>query len=1292
MSRVTPLGRSGSPIMWLLVAALFALAAAGSQSVTAASPAATDRIETGGAADRDGTGLWIVQLSDRSLATYRGGVAELPATSPAVTGATQLDATAPASVAYLEYLQSRHAAFRAIMERTLGRSVAVQFRYLNVLNAFAARMSAAEAESLEALPQVRAVYRDTERFIETDVSHDLIGSPGIWDGDTGSGVATRGEGVIVGMLDTGVNPDHPSFAATDGDGYTHTNPFGSGNFVGVCNPAHPNHEDICNDKLIGAWNFHPSSPSAQDWDDHGSHVGSTIAGNVHDANVQVGNDVHVRRIQGVAPRANVISYLVCFPSCPSTSSVAAVNQAIADGTNVLNYSISGVDNPWADAVDLAFLEAFQAGIFVSASAGNSGPGPSTVAKTGPWNASVAASTHERVIANTVDVTSPTPVPEELEGMAAVPGSGPPITADIEDEVRFAGLVAPGNELGCNPFPGGSFTGAIALIQRGACTFATKVVNAANAGAIAVIVFNNVGGPPISMGGLETTSIPAVFLDLANGNDLRDFIVDESPDPVEARINSATSLILNPDWEDIMAGFSSRGPSQFEMLAPTFTAPGVNILAAGREVGGNAVQYAFLQGTSMSSPHGAGSGALLRALHPTWSPAEIRSALASTAVTEGILKEDGSTPADPFDMGSGRIDLGSAGRIGLVMDETHANFVAANPAIGGDPKTLNLPAMVSRHCQVTCSWTRVVKSVSDATATYTATTTGPAGMNLTVTPSTFELGPGETQTLEITAGVGPLPVGEWAFGDVRLATDASHAGGEPIAAVHYPVAVIPRAGTPSITVSPEEISSSQAPGTLVNRTLTIGNAGDATLEWTVEEAEAPSGTAAAADAPTASSRASGARAAGAGTMPAAVLPAVTPAAALFLTEGFDDVGLLAGKGWGMTNNSQPLGTTGWFQGNPGVFPSHQGASNSYVAANFLNGSGVATISNWLLTPPLVLRNGETVSFYTRSTGSSFPDRLQVRMSLNGDSTDVGSTATSVGDFTELLAEINPGQTVGGYPTTWTEVSVTLSGISEPTIGRIAMRYFVTNGGPSGSASDYIGIDTFRFSTDPCDSPTNMPWLSASPATGTTAPGTSSDVAVSLDSTGLAPGTYEALLCVASNDPVNPLVHVPVTLDVTAPLYETLVNAGGDEYTDGNGDTWLADQAYVAGEWGYTRPQAPSQRTGREIAGTDDQPLYGTARHDPREYRFDGIPDGTYQIVLRFANLDGRVPGTRTFDIVINDAVALAAYDITGAVGNFHADEQTFVREITGGEMVVRLEGHRGAPPIISALAVRQVSTP
>src|SRR5699024_8257017 len=150
--------------------------------------------------------------------------------------------------------------------------------------------------------------------------------------------------------------------------------------------------------------------------------------------------------------------------------------------------------------------------------------------------------------------------------------------------------------------------------------------------------------------------------------------------------------------------------------------------------------------------GAGAAALLRALHADWSPAMIRSALASTADNDGLLKDDGTTPADPFDIGSGLLDLDAAGRVGLVMDESHADFVAADPATGGDPTTLNLPAFVDQNCLEVCSFTREVTNAADTGATYTAAVTAPEGVSLTVEPAEFTLAPGASQTLTVTADV------------------------------------------------------------------------------------------------------------------------------------------------------------------------------------------------------------------------------------------------------------------------------------------------------------------------------------------------------------------------------------------------------------------------------------------------------------------------------------------------------------------------------------------------------------
>lgn len=182
------------------------------------------------------------------------------------------------------------------------------------------------------------------------------------------------------------------------------------------------------------------------------------------------------------------------------------------------------------------------------------------------------------------------------------------------------------------------------------------------------------------------------------------------------------------------------------------------------------------------------------------------------------------------------------------------------------------------------------------------------------------------------------------------------------------------------------------------------------------------------------------------------------------EGFNVVSPLP-AGWASQNLSSPAGATAWFQGNTTVFNAQSGPDDSYIGANFQNTSGAGTISNWLFAPQTNMKNGDIFTFWTRKVDPDlFPDRLEVRLSTNGASVNVGGTATSVGDFTTLLLSVNPSLVTGVYPTVWTKYTVTLSGLpAGVTPGRIAFRYYVTNGGPSGSNSDYIGIDNVTYTS-------------------------------------------------------------------------------------------------------------------------------------------------------------------------------------------------------------------------------------
>lgn len=177
----------------------------------------------------------------------------------------------------------------------------------------------------------------------------------------------------------------------------------------------------------------------------------------------------------------------------------------------------------------------------------------------------------------------------------------------------------------------------------------------------------------------------------------------------------------------------------------------------------------------------------------------------------------------------------------------------------------------------------------------------------------------------------------------------------------------------------------------------------------------------------------------------------------IDEGFDDITTLTG--WIQQNNSTTVGTTTWFQGNDTVFPAFDGAATAYIGANFNSTTGADTINTWLVSPPVNFGNGATVSFYTRTVAASaFADRLQVRVCPSGACTNFGAPGTGTGDYTVLVTDINPTYTVGGYPETWTQYTLTnANGIPNTGTGRIAFRYFVENGGPAGANSNYIGID-------------------------------------------------------------------------------------------------------------------------------------------------------------------------------------------------------------------------------------------
>jgi uncharacterized repeat protein (TIGR01451 family) len=674
---------------------------------------------------------------------------------------------------YLASLAEKRSSILSQAEKAIGRSIQVKYVYDVILNGVSVDLTPEEADALRGVPGIKKVLKDTIRTLDTDAGPAWLGAPDIWDGTAvPDEVGTKGEGILVGILDSGINFDHPSFSDEPEDGFEYT---WTGNYLGVCNPDDdenydPDYMNACNDKIVGAYSYTYDSPSEtvtpEDSDGHGSHTASTVAGNTVDLEFY-GTEI---TISGMAPHAQIISYDVCYPTpsggqCAGDDSVAAVQQAIEDGVDVINYSISGGEDPYNDAVELAFLEATAAGIVVSTSAGNNGPAAETVAHRSPWVLSTAASSHNRKFTSIVDFSNPL-----YQGIATLAGEHP-FTEDLLNKpVKYSGE-NPGNDLGCNAYPSGFFTGSIALIKRGTCTFSVKVLNAEAAGAIGVLIFTDDRAPgPMSVSG---SHIPNVMLDIPGtvGDAIAAWVAETTGETVSI---SAYGRYVDDDYGDIMADFSSRGPNTtFDVLKPDISAPGLEILAAvadGTIAPSPDAEFDLYQGTSMSSPHDAGAAALLKALHPDWTPAEIKSALMLTAY-DTLLKEDKTTPADPFDIGAGRIQLELAGLTGLVMDESIANYEAADPEKGGDPRTLNLASLYHSECVGECSWTRTFTSVAGVSATYTVS----APEWITVDPATFTIAPGATQEITITADVTAAPTDEWLFGKVEFITEDSHLG-------------------------------------------------------------------------------------------------------------------------------------------------------------------------------------------------------------------------------------------------------------------------------------------------------------------------------------------------------------------------------------------------------------------------------------------------------------------------------------------------------------------------------------
>lgn len=743
-----------------------------------------------------GDGVYIVQLDDAPAAAYNGGVAGLRATKPG--RGEKLDRSDPAVRSYVKHLSQERA---DVLDQVSGVNRLYNYNY--TVAGFSARLTRAQVAQLRGTEGVLSVTHSGVRKLDTSTTPAMLGltgDSGVWQRQFG-GTEHAGEGVIVGIIDSGIHPEHPSFAPLPASS---TDDEVKARFRGTCDKGQEEPYFTCNNKLIGGRYFvdaiagSDTPPvdaeylSPRGYASHGTHTASTAAGNYGvDAVV---DGVSHGAISGMAPAARVADYKVCWTisdagddSCYEADIVAAVEAAVADGVDVLNYSISGSLDSSISPEELAFMNAATAGVFVAASAGNSGPDASTVAHNVPWLTTVAAGTHDR--SSTASVTLGNGKAYEGAGSGTAVPSAPLVASTAvgkagadPEQVR---LCAP------DTLDPAKVKDTIVACDRGVIARVDKSRAVKQAGGVGMILINT---SPNSLNA-DFQLVPTVHLDDVQGKEVKAYLAaGGSP---TAEIAASTTTTGAPGAK--VASFSSRGPAlagSGDLLKPDIMAPGVDVLAGTVP---NDLEYGrsfdLMSGTSMSSPHIAGIAALVIAAHPDWTPMQVKSALMTTATTldnkgEPITTDSGGA-AGPLDYGSGWVVPSGAFSPGLVYDSSVTDwrrylcgtgeFKGRQCRISGkiDPSDLNTPSIAIGALVDTQTVTRTVTSVASTAQTYSVSVAAPDGVAVKVSPATFTVEPGKSVTLKITITRTTAPLGGYAFGALTLQSD-SYAVRSPIA--------------------------------------------------------------------------------------------------------------------------------------------------------------------------------------------------------------------------------------------------------------------------------------------------------------------------------------------------------------------------------------------------------------------------------------------------------------------------------------------------------------------------------
>ncbi|XP_028796360.1 subtilisin-like protease SBT1.7 [Neltuma alba] len=697
--------------------------------------------------------------------------------------------------------------------KSVSDSAEMLYTYDTAIHGFSTRLTEEEARSLESQSGILAVLPEMRYELHTTRTPEFLGL----DKEAEFFPESNAPGeVIIGVLDTGVWPESKSF---DDAGL---GPIPS-TWKGECETGTNFTASSCNRKLIGARYFSKGyeatlgpidetreSKSPRDDDGHGTHTASTAAGSVVQNASLFGYAAGTAR--GMATRARVAAYKVCWMGgCFSSDILAAIDKAVSDNVNVLSLSLGGgMSDYYRDSVAMGSFAAMEKGILVSCSAGNAGPNEYSLSNVAPWITTVGAGTLDRDFPAYVSLGNG----KKFSGVSlyrgnTLPNSPLPIVyAGNASHASNANLCMMGT------LKQEDVAGKIVLCERGVSARVQKGSVVKAAGGLGMVLANTASNGEELVA--DAHLLPATAVGARAGEAIKNYVMSD-PKPTVRIVFEGTKVGIQPS--PVVAAFSSRGPNTItpEILKPDFIAPGVNILAGWSKAVGPTglasddrhVDFNIISGTSMSCPHVSGLAALIKAAHPEWSPAMIRSALMTTAYTtykDGQTLKDSSTgkPSTPFDHGSGHVDPVAAINPGLVYDLTVADYLDFLCALNYTTAQVTSLARrkfscdASKRYSVTAlnypSFAVVFQSVSGTGVvkhTRTLTNVGTAGtykvsatsdtpnVKISVEPEVLDFKEKEKKSYTVTfTSSGATPRTQYGFGRLSW-SDGKHVVGSPI---------------------------------------------------------------------------------------------------------------------------------------------------------------------------------------------------------------------------------------------------------------------------------------------------------------------------------------------------------------------------------------------------------------------------------------------------------------------------------------------------------------------------------